>query len=167
MNFGPVLIDAVGWRGLAAGPRRVRVRFVVGDNVNRVYGHVDSLSGTSTVRAVTSTIRTLSNTSDLTYEKTGWLKAGAKAVNGGITAGLAALGTALADGTVTGWEIVGVVGTALAAFFAVYATSNQFDPLDVQANATIIPTVPPQPATTNDLVRDIVPLPRESSDEPG
>lgn len=104
---------------------------------------------------MTSTIRTLSSTSDLTYDKISWLKAGAKAVNGGLVAGMASLGTALADGTITTWEIVGVVATAAAAFFAVFATSNSFDPLDIQTDKTIIPTVPPQPPTTNDLVEDV------------
>lgn len=48
----------------------------------------------------------------------------AKALTAALTAGVGALGTALADGTVTGPEWAGVVVAALAALGATYAVPN-------------------------------------------
>ena len=52
----------------------------------------------------------------------------AKALIGALVAGLAALGTATADGTVTGSEWVGVALAALVALGAVWATPNRTAP---------------------------------------
>ena len=48
-----------------------------------------------------------------------------KAVTGGAVAGLTALGTALADGTVTGPEWIGVAVAALVAYRVVYRVPNR------------------------------------------
>lgn len=55
-------------------------------------------------------------------------KRAVKAYVGAGVAGLAALGTALADERVSSAEAVGVVGSALAAFAAVYFAPNGTDP---------------------------------------
>lgn len=49
----------------------------------------------------------------------------AKAIIGAILAGLAALGTALADGTVTPVEIVGIAVALLATYGTVFGVDNK------------------------------------------
>jgi len=60
-------------------------------------------------------------------EKVPFYKYAIKAVVGGIAAGLAALGTALIDNSVTATEWVGVASAAVVAFGAVYFAPKNVD----------------------------------------
>lgn len=106
-----------------------------------------------------TTIRTLSSTSDLSYASVGWFAAYAKAINGGLVAALATLTTSFTDGNITVWEGIGIVGSGLVAFTAVLASSNKFDPLNMNVEeGTVVPgsavtvTIPaPGDVTLSDL----------------
>lgn len=89
----------------------------------------------------TPVVRVVTSTADLTPDGVGGY---VKAIWAGLAAGLAAAGTALADGTVTTLEWVGIITAVVLAAGGTYGLANTVKPVGV-VKLPIESPEPPEP----------------------